>query len=182
MASGMGNRMGNAIGAPVVPQGGVPEIGQFCKMWGLDSNCEKMLWQAPAGIAQTTMKTFAPKANTQNVSGLFVSFLKRQFENEGMPFPGASSGVNGSKSGPGKTSAIVAVDENMDYIISEFIQQWGLDAGCEQILRQTDPDTAAAAMEQFSPKAATQNISGLFISFMKTFKPGFQQGNKFSPY
>merc|ERR1712224_195776 len=124
------------------------EIAQFCQIWGIDPASQQMLSQAPLEVAQLTMQTFAPKADTRNVSGLLVSFLKKQYENLGMPAPSSGVGSDGSTAGMGSDGGMSGAGSDD---ISNFIQQWGLDAGCETILRQASPETALAAMSKFSP-------------------------------
>eukprot|EP00746_Dinoflagellata_sp_MGD_P167929 gnl/MRDRNA2_/MRDRNA2_98935_c0_seq1.p1 gnl/MRDRNA2_/MRDRNA2_98935_c0~~gnl/MRDRNA2_/MRDRNA2_98935_c0_seq1.p1 ORF type:complete len:606 (+),score=138.85 gnl/MRDRNA2_/MRDRNA2_98935_c0_seq1:135-1952(+) len=63
---------------PQQPSPGMPHdnISVFVQRWRLDTRCEQMLRQAPAGITNPAMQNFSPREDTVNVSGRFISFFR----------------------------------------------------------------------------------------------------------
>lgn len=51
--------------------------------------------------------------------------------------------------------------------ITLFCQNWGLDTGCQGMLRQAPVAVQQLTMQTFSPKPNTTNVNALFISFFK---------------
>merc|ERR1712216_424435 len=70
--------------------------------------------------------------------------------------------------------------------VSSFIQQWGLDDGCAQMLRTASPPLQQTAIATFQLPPDVKNINAFFISFLKklgTEMRGMQGGGMgYSPY
>jgi len=54
--------------------------------------------------------------------------------------------------------------------VTQFVQKWGINSRCEQMIRTAPTSVAQKAMADFSPAEGTTNVSGRFASFFKQRK------------
>merc|ERR1719265_1614507 len=112
----------------------------------MNCRCEQMIRTAPTSVAQKAMADFSLADRTTNVSGQFAFLFKRRLE-------------MAEEQGPLEADRV-----------TQFVQKWGMDSRCEQMIRTAPTSVAQKAMADFSPAEGTTNVSGRFASFFKQGK------------
>eukprot|EP00933_Yihiella_yeosuensis_P080661 TRINITY_DN94121_c0_g1_i1.p1 TRINITY_DN94121_c0_g1~~TRINITY_DN94121_c0_g1_i1.p1 ORF type:complete len:541 (-),score=112.60 TRINITY_DN94121_c0_g1_i1:227-1849(-) len=148
--------------------GGVSDedVTKFILGWGLDEECAEHLTRQTPEVLEHVLKSFAPRAGTRNVVGLFWGFMRSIGAAEKPSGPPAAAESN-------KRSASSSAEPVSDKELEKFSVQWSLDRECMEALVAQPPDVQRDLMARFHPKSETRDVSRLFLSFVNS-----RAGNK----
>lgn len=122
-------------------------LDSFIERWSLNDSAINRLRALPVEQQDEAIQLFSPKANTRDINGKFIAFL-RTFQ-------------------PHQDTAYYRSRE-VDYRSKEidaFVQRWGLSQEAAQFLIDLPDELQREAMAKFAPPESTRDMNGKFMSF-----------------
>eukprot|EP00930_Biecheleria_cincta_P029031 TRINITY_DN20191_c0_g1_i2.p1 TRINITY_DN20191_c0_g1~~TRINITY_DN20191_c0_g1_i2.p1 ORF type:complete len:568 (+),score=142.83 TRINITY_DN20191_c0_g1_i2:37-1740(+) len=141
----------------------------FCTEQGLDEECFRKLMELEPEQREVVCNTFSPKPDTQNISSLFVSFLRSVVQ-------GGKGGGSAKGSGPAPE-----VDDALRGRVAEFAVTWELDEECIDHLLRERPQVIQDVIAGFAPKSHTSSVRSLFFGYLKSVSSGAKGGARGGP-
>merc|ERR1712217_331579 len=120
-------------------------------MFALDEDSERQLRLMPEDIQDDVMENFSPNEHIKDVNALFKSFAATR---------SCKRVARGVPKSPRPKSQKDRIDE--------FIEKFGLDAHCEEQLRDLPSELQEDVMSSFNPKPDVDNMAALFRKFAST--------------
>jgi len=173
-----------AEAAPGTAEVDFATLQAFAIKWSLDESAQTALLQLDTATQAKVVTDFAPKPGTRDVNRLFHGFLRSMQSGHPPPHrPGAGAedpfavlyadGAGGVNTAEQQNAALLTqlyqTELGVDPArIQAFCSTWGLDEGAHAALMQLDPQVQAQVMQDFAPKAHTQDVNRLFHGFIKS--------------
>lgn len=152
------SQTGPGRAAPVVSSGGsnghasseaqeLAEAQAFIDHWGLDATSVDMLSYLSTEARHKVMRSFAPKAGTQDVNRLFQGFARSI----------AGAGAQGWE----------PVHEPV-HELRAFAEQWGLGEDSLSLLMQQPLEVQQEVLSGFRPRPQTRDVNALLRGFLRS--------------
>lgn len=148
------------MGQPQLSYGDLASLQAWVAQWGLDDSAHHSLLQLEPAMQARVMQEFVPKPGTRDVNRLFHGFMRSVND----PASSRTRAVGRIVPPPGRSKVEVPADGSLQ----SFCDTWGLDESCLSALSQLDPQVQLQVLQDFAPKAQTQDVSRLFHGFLRS--------------
>eukprot|EP00746_Dinoflagellata_sp_MGD_P003946 gnl/MRDRNA2_/MRDRNA2_107629_c0_seq1.p1 gnl/MRDRNA2_/MRDRNA2_107629_c0~~gnl/MRDRNA2_/MRDRNA2_107629_c0_seq1.p1 ORF type:complete len:742 (+),score=159.66 gnl/MRDRNA2_/MRDRNA2_107629_c0_seq1:68-2293(+) len=131
-------------------------LAAFIGQWQLDEKSVATLLSLSPENKQRAITSFAPSDTTANINAKFMGWVRSL---------GSGSGGNSVSSFAGGGRAQASFDDGL--LIDAFVEQWGVDQSCKEMLINLSPEIRTGVITDFSPGADTTNVNAKLMTFAK---------------